>query len=346
MHAGKISACIDTNSFGGVFMALLVAIPLAFIPAFFFSWFIYWLDRYEKEPRWLLFMTFFWGGFVAIIGTLIVATVFEIGFSIVLNDAVLEDIAGGSITAPVVEEFMKGLAVMLVFFIFRKEFDSILDGIIYGGIAGLGFAATENVFYFMGQYADGGWAGMFTNFALRVGVFAWGHPFYTAFIGIGFAVTRMNRNMLIKFIAPIIGYFAAVFAHAFHNTAVIFVTGLGSLALVVLLEWSGWLIFLGFIIWMIRHEQGLLKKHLREEVASGLISEAQYKTAVSFFQFGARMAALSGGVYKSTANFYQYLGELAHKKEQLVKFGDERGNTAIIEKLRGSIASLAPQAKV
>ncbi|HRJ56129.1 MAG TPA: PrsW family intramembrane metalloprotease [Anaerolineales bacterium] len=327
-------------------MALLVAIPLAFIPAFFFSWFIYWLDRYEKEPRWLLFMTFFWGGFVAIIGTLIVATVFEIGFSIVLNDAVLEDIAGGSITAPVVEEFMKGLAVMLVFFIFRKEFDSILDGIIYGGIAGLGFAATENVFYFMGQYADGGWAGMFTNFALRVGVFAWGHPFYTAFIGIGFAVTRMNRNMLIKFIAPIIGYFAAVFAHAFHNTAVIFVTGLGSLALVVLLEWSGWLIFLGFIIWMIRHEQGLLKKHLREEVASGLISEAQYKTAVSFFQFGARMAALSGGVYKSTANFYQYLGELAHKKEQLVKFGDERGNTAIIEKLRGSIASLAPQAKV
>lgn len=327
-------------------MALLVAIPLAFIPAFFFSWFIYWLDRYEKEPRWLLFMTFFWGGFVAIIGTLIVATVFEIGFSIVLNDAVLEDIAGGSITAPVVEEFMKGLAVMLVFFIFRKEFDSILDGIIYGGIAGLGFAATENVFYFMGQYADGGWAGMFTNFALRVGVFAWGHPFYTAFIGIGFAVTRMNRNMLIKFIAPIIGYFAAVFAHAFHNTAVIFVTGLGSLALVVLLEWSGWLIFLGFIIWMIRHEQGLLKKHLREEVASGLISEAQYKTAVSFFQFGARMAALSGGVYKSTANFYQYLGELAHKKEQLVKFGDERGNIAIIEKLRGSIASLAPQAKV
>lgn len=291
-------------------------------------------------------MTFFWGGFVAIIGTLIVATVFEIGFSIVLNDAVLEDIAGGSITAPVVEEFMKGLAVMLVFFIFRKEFDSILDGIIYGGIAGLGFAATENVFYFMGQYADGGWAGMFTNFALRVGVFAWGHPFYTAFIGIGFAVTRMNRNMLIKFIAPIIGYFAAVFAHAFHNTAVIFVTGLGSLALVVLLEWSGWLIFLGFIIWMIRHEQGLLKKHLREEVASGLISEAQYKTAVSFFQFGARMAALSGGVYKSTANFYQYLGELAHKKEQLVKFGNERGNTAIIEKLRGSIASLAPQAKV
>ncbi|MBI3163382.1 MAG: PrsW family intramembrane metalloprotease [Anaerolineales bacterium] len=326
-------------------MALLAAIPMAFIPAFFFSWFIYWLDRYEKEPRWLLLATFFWGGFVAIIGTLIIATVFEIGFSIVLNDAALENIAGGSITAPIVEEFMKGLAVMIVFFLFRKEFDSILDGIIYGGIAGLGFAATENVFYFLSQYSDAGWGGMFTNFALRVGVFAWGHPFYTAFTGLGFAVARTNRNTLIKFAAPVIGYILAVLAHSFHNTSLVFVSGLGSFALVVLLEWAGWLIFLGFIAWLIRHEQGLLKKHLREEVASGLISEAQFKTAVSFFQFGARMAALSGGAYKATDHFYQYLGELAHKKEQFEKFGDEKGNAAIIQQHRESIRGLAAQAK-
>lgn len=327
-------------------MALLVAIPLAFIPAFFFSWFIYWLDRYEKEPRWLLLLTFFWGGFVAVIGAIIVSLIFEVGFYAILQDETLVDIAGGSITAPVVEEFWKGIAILAVFLIFRKEFDSVLDGIIYGGIAGLGFAATENVLYFMSQYADGGWAGMFTNFALRVGVFAWGHPFYTAFTGIGFAIARTNRNMLVKLIAPIAGYFFAVLAHTFHNTSLLFVQGLGSLALVILLEWAGWLIFLGFIAWMIRHEQGLLKKHLREEVASGLISESQFKTAVSFFQFGARMAALSSGSYRATDHFYQYLGELAHKKEQLSKFGDERGNSAIIEKLRGNIATLAAQAKV
>ena len=326
-------------------MALLAAIPMAFIPAFFFSWFLYWLDRYEKEPRWLLLMTFFWGGFIAIIGTLIVASIFEIGFSFVLNDAVLEDIAGGSITAPLVEEFMKGLAVLAVFLLFRKEFDSVLDGIIYGGIAGLGFAATENVFYFMGQYSEAGWSGMFANFALRVGVFAWGHPFYTAFTGLGFALARTNKYILVRLAAPIIGYFLAVAAHAFHNTVLLFVSGLGSLVFVVLVEWASWIFFLGFIIWMIRHEQGLLKKHLQEEVNNGLINESHYKTAVSFFQFGARMSALSGGAYRATSHFYQYLGELAHKKEQYAKFGDERGNAAIIEKLRANIASLAPQAK-
>lgn len=326
-------------------MALLVAVPLAFIPAFFFSWFIYWLDRYEKEPRWLLFMAFFWGGFVAIIGALIGSLILDVGFTAVLQDETLVDIAGGSITAPFVEEFWKGLAVLAVVLMFRKEFDSILDGIVYGAIAGLGFAATENVLYFTGQYADGGWAAMFTNFALRIGVFAWGHPFYTAFTGIGFAVARTNRNIIVKIIAPIVGYFLAVFAHSFHNTSLVFVSGLGSLALIILVEWGGWIIFLGFIAWMIRKEQGLLKKHLREEVSSGLISENQYKTAVSFFQFGARMAAMSGGVYGATSRFYQVCGELAHKKEQLAKFGDERGNIAIIDKLRTELTTLAPKAK-
>jgi hypothetical protein len=67
-----------------------------------------------------------------------------------------------SIVAPIVEEFLKGLAVVIVFFIFYKEFDSILDGIIYGGIVGLGFAATENTIYiYRNGYLDGGWGGLF-----------------------------------------------------------------------------------------------------------------------------------------------------------------------------------------
>lgn len=327
-------------------MAILAAIPMAFIPAFFFSWFLYWLDRYEKEPRWLLLLTFLWGAVIAIIGALIISLIFNEGFNMVLQDETLVDIAGGSITAPLVEEFWKGLAVMIVFFIFRNEFDSILDGIIYGGIAGLGFAATENVLYFLGQYSDGGWGSMFANFALRVGVFAWGHPFYTAFTGIGFAISRNSRNTLVKLVAPIIGYMIAMFMHFFHNTSLVFANGLGSIALIVLLEWGGWIIFLGFIFWLVSREQGLLKKHLPEEVANGLITEAQLKTAVSYFQFNARLSALTSGAYRATDHFYQYLGELAHKKEQLSKFGNERGNAAIIEKLRANITSLAPHAKV
>jgi hypothetical protein len=126
---------------------------------------------------------------------------------------------------------------------------------------------------------------------------------------------------------------------------VTFVSGLGGLALTVLVEWAGLFVMLCFTIWMIRHEQGLLKKHLREEVGKGLLSLAQYNTAHSFFQFGARMAALSSGTLMSTARFYQVCGELAHKKEQYEKFGDEKGNMRIIQNLRAEMQRLAPYTK-
>jgi RsiW-degrading membrane proteinase PrsW (M82 family) len=334
-----------------ILLALITAFLLAFVPAAFFSWFIYWLDRYEKEPKLLLMATFFWGGFIAIIGAVIASLIMDVGVSSVLNDESLASFASGSITAPVTEEFWKGLAVLVVFLLFRKEFDSILDGIIYGAIAGLGFAATENVLYLLGAFSEGGWGGMFGLFLLRVGIFAWGHPFYTAFTGIGFAVARTNKNILLKIIAPIIGYIFAVFAHSFHNSAVGVVGMIGGdnfaagFIATILAEWFGWFVMLGFIIWMIKHEQGLLKKHLTEEVNAGMISQSQYNTSISFFQFGARLAALSAGTFRSTARFYQVCGELAHKKEQLLKFGDESGNTAIIASLRKELAELAPKAK-
>jgi hypothetical protein len=88
-----------------------------------------------------------------------------------------------------------------------------------------------------------------------------------------------------------------------------------------------------------------LKKYLLEEVTNGSMSQAQFNSAVSFFQFGARFAALGSGSLRATSRFYQVCGELAHKKNQLAKFGDEKGNQEIINKLQAELKLLAPQAK-
>jgi hypothetical protein len=96
---------------------------------------------------------------------------------------------------------------------------------------------------------------------------------------------------------------------------------------------------------MIVHERDILKRQLLDEVRDGHISPAQYRTALSFAQTGARLSAISSGSYFSTSRFYQVCGELAHKKEQLAKLGDEKGNSALIEKLRGEIITLAAQAR-
>jgi PrsW family intramembrane metalloprotease len=128
------------------------------------------------------------------------------------------DLATGSISAPFVEESLKGMAVLLVFWFFHREFDSVLDGIVYAGIAALGFAATENVLYIWRGYDASGWDGLFQLVLIRVILVGWQHPFYTAFTGIGLATARMNRSWLVKFIAPVSGLSLAMFTHSFHNT--------------------------------------------------------------------------------------------------------------------------------
>lgn len=327
-------------------MALLVSIFFGFVPMFLFAGFINWLDRYEKEPKVLLGAAFVWGVLIAGGGAYIINTVLGLGVYLMTGSEGATDFATASIIAPVVEESLKGLAVLTVFFLFYKEFDSVLDGIIYAGITALGFAAIENVLYIYEKgYLESGWEGLWTLVFIRVILVGWQHPFYTAFTGIGLAIARMNRNFLIKTIAILGGFATAVFTHAFHNTFGGLIGGVEGLAIGTFVDWVGWFFMLGFIIWMIVRERNILKRQLHGEVSSGLISPAQYHTAISFTQTGARLSALSSGSYGATARFYQVCGELAHKKEQLFKMGDEKGNLAIIEKLRRELTQLASRAK-
>lgn len=327
-------------------MPLLVSIFFGFVPMFIFAGFINWLDRYEKEPKALLGAAFMWGVLIAGGGAYIINTVLGLGVYIVTGSEGATDFATASIIAPIVEESLKGLAVLVVFFLFRKEFDSILDGIIYAGITALGFAAIENVLYIYNYgYQEGGWGGLWQLVFIRVILVGWQHPFYTAFTGIGLAIARMNRNFFVKIVSVLGGFSLAVFTHAFHNTFGSLIGGIEGLAIGTFVDWLGWFFMLIFIIWMIVSERNILKRHLSEEVNNGLISPAQYHTAISFAQTGARINALTSGNYLVTSRFYQACGELAHKKEQFNKLGEERGNQAIIEKLRGELIQLAPRAR-
>ncbi len=319
-------------------MPFLVSLFFGFVPMFIFAAFVYWLDRYEKEPKVLFGAAFLWGVVIAAGGAFIINTAFGIGIYVFTGSEGAAEIGTTSIVAPIVEEFLKGLAVAIVFFMFYREFDSILDGIIYAAVAALGFAATENTLYiFRNGYQEGGWEGLFFLVFVRVILVGWQHPFYTAFTGIGFAVARTNRNMLVKLIAPVVGYGVAVTTHAFHNTFGGLIGGVEGLITGTFLDWIGWTFMLFFIIWMIAHERNIVKNNLYSEVNSGLISPAQYQKALSPWTIST--AGLSG---RNTSRFYQVCGELAHKKEQARKLGDESGNLALIEKLRAELASLAP----
>jgi len=327
-------------------MPLLASFFFGFVPMFLFAAFVNWLDRYEKEPKLLLGAAFTWGVVIAGGGAFILNTAFGIGIYALTGSEGAAEFGTTSIVAPIIEEGLKGLAVLVVFFLFRKEFDSVLDGVVYGSITAMGFAAIENVLYiYRNGFQEGGWEGFWTLVVIRVLLVGWMHPFFTAFTGIGLAIARMSRNTLVKIIAAPAGYSVAVVTHAFHNTFSSVIGGAGGFFMGILADYIGYAFMVGFIIWMIVHERNILKKNLRDEVANGSISQRQYITAISFFQTNAHLSALTSGSFGSTKRFYQVLGELAHKKEQFSKLGDEGGNMRVIEQLRGELVQLAPMAK-
>ncbi len=325
---------------------ILVAVLLSFLPALVYAWVVYWMDRYEKEPLHLLGGVFLWGAIVATIGALIASLFLQVGIIALTGSEVLAELAGGSVIAPVVEESLKGLAVLLVFLVFRKEFDTVLDGIVYASITALGFAATENVLYlyFMG-YQDGGVEGMMLLFFLRVVLGGWNHAVYTSFIGIGLALARLHPGALVKVAAPVGGWFIGVTLHGIHNTMAVLLgatIGLGGLAATLLVDWVSWLVMFGIIIWAIVREKRWMKTYLLEEVESGVITQLHYQTACSSWgQSFARVRALFGGRYRDTKNLYQLCGELSQKKHQFATLGDEGRNRVMIAELRERLREVA-----
>jgi hypothetical protein len=232
-----------------------------------------------------------------------------------------------------------------VFFIFRKEFDNLLDGVVYAGVAALGFAATENSFYIYnyGTSTGGVAETVFITFVRNVLV-GWQHPFYTAFIGIGLALARVARSNPLKFIFPVVGWGLAVFTHSLHNTIAAFTGSLLMLAGTTLVEWTGWAFMLGLVIWFISREQKIMREYLAEEVELGTISAQQFKTACSSLAVSrARFNALAAGKFAPTRHFYQQCAELAHKKHQLAHLGEQKA-VPEIEKIRAKLAQYAPQA--
>src|SRR5262245_8373227 len=98
---------------------------------------LWWLDRYEKEPISVLALAFIWGG----VPSIIFALIFEL-----LADFPLRaiDPTGGAspavdlvsvvVVGPFIEEAFKCFIVLTLFLTFRREFDGVLDGIIYGAV--------------------------------------------------------------------------------------------------------------------------------------------------------------------------------------------------------------------
>lgn len=256
----------------GIYLCLVAAI----LPTIIYVWLFYWADRYEREPFWLVLVAFLWGAIPAVIASLIGEVALEVPLA-QYEPSIGTELVSSALFAPVIEELTKGAALWGIYTWARHEFDGVLDGLLYGALIGFGFAMTENLFYFIGGFSEGGFGGLTTLFILRSVIFGLNHSFYTALTGIGFGLAR-NASGYQRSLWPVLGLIAAILAHAAHNfgasvasinsagfgiSLVVALGGLLTLTLTVLLSWQ--------------HERGYLRRELADEVGIAL-SEAEYRT--------------------------------------------------------------------
>ena len=326
-------------------LGVILSILFGFVPMLAFAYVVYWVDRYEKEPVVLLGGVFLWGAIIAAGAAFIVNSFLGLGIYMFTGSQAFTELSTASIFAPLIEETLKGMACLLVFLFFRREFDSVLDGIVYAAVTAIGFAASENVYYiFTYGFQENGVSGILYMFFVRVILVGWQHPFYTAFIGIGLAFARLNRNPSIKIIAPIIGWGIAVLTHSLHNTISSVFQGFQSLVIGIIFDWSGWIAMVLFVIWALYREQKWIITQLRDEVASGVITTAQYLTACSArAQTSTRIRALFSGRYRLIDRFYLLTAELAFKKHQASTLGEQVENQPEIEHMRSELMQLSAQ---
>ncbi len=270
---------------------VLAALPVGPVVACYL-----WLDRYEPEPRGLLALGLLWGAVVATSAAVLLGGLGGVfgGFSQAQSLAVV---------APVTEEITKGLFLFLLLWWRRNELDGVLDGIVYAGMVGVGFAFTENILYLAAAYdgtdglGPGGTEAVTGTFVVRCLVSPFAHPLFTTFTGIGVGLAVNARRGPLRITAPLTGLLLAIGAHALWNASTLAGFG-GFLGVYLLVMVPCFLFVVGLAAWVRRSERRLLGAALRDAADRGLLPHADIGWIVDLRARRAsrRFAREAGGV--------------------------------------------------
>jgi RsiW-degrading membrane proteinase PrsW (M82 family) len=319
---------------------LLKATAFAFLPAIPHMLLIKLLDRNRQIPWSNYIACLVWGGTVGC------------GFSLVLNTlskGAMHQFLGlhaatgltATLVAPAVEEVVKGLGVLVVFWILHDEFDNVLEGMVLGAASGLGFALVENVVYDVRFLERGNLDTLLVFGTYRTLVNALiGHPVYTALFGAGLGLLRETHGAKKRrFLYPVIGLAVAVGLHLVWNGAAVL---LGSklrahgefyaLAVTtVVFGGAGLLFFVAAYLFAAGRERRVLVTYLGEEVEKGFVEPGELASFQQLlgrerFEYGG-LATHGWAVFKARRSLRSAQVELAFRKWHLARGDAVRGDT-------------------
>ena len=291
------------NTFFGVTLlqhgvsSVLLTLFIPLIPAGIVVWLVNVIDRYEREPWFLRLAAFLWGGIIAIplaqlSEGLVDAWISSLGPQ---TSTLLRSLLQG-LNPGITEEALKGLGLVLLFYMLRDEFDNVTDGFVYGALIGAGFALTENFLYFATNVSKGSLPYLIVA---RI-VLGWlTHPTFTVCIGVALGYVRHTRARWQQWLVPVGGFLLAVLLHSAYDFVIFYagalVTNLPNNAVALTVWWVAilgnyippfvtQLVLLYILVKSLAHEATVVREFLASEVSSGVIRVDEYALLQSSFQ--------------------------------------------------------------
>ena len=258
-------------------MSLISSFIAAIFPMLIYLIVLWRMDKYDREPLFFVLVHFLWGAFGAIIlgisGSLLLGSL----TGLIGSTSNISKLIQTIIFAPLSEEIAKG--AFLLYSVNSKKFDNITDGLLYGGVIGLGFGMTENFLYFL-TYGDTPLNWLYLV-VIRSLFSALMHCISTGTLGAFLALAKFSSNFG-KNTLPLAGLFTAILIHFMWNTTVSFSDTFlfGFLFMIFLI------IFFIFVFRLsVNNEKKIIERELLEESMLGLIPKEHIKILSSHLRF-------------------------------------------------------------
>ncbi len=332
------------------------AIVWAVIPGLVVLWGIWLLDRYEKEPLRLLGLALLFGAILAPLLAYGIEKGLGISTSFSVHDVIPQFQLGPGL--PIVEELVRAAAVFLVILLVRSEIDDVLDGIIYGGVVGVGFGAAAN---FVSIWETPSLGGSAVPSLYTTAISQLNHVFYGAVIGLAIGLYRRGSTSRMAAGAAL-GAAAAIGLHLLHDylpswgaTSATAPTSdfwdrlanqapnyIGIVALAVIAHWA------------IGREKVIVGQGLKDEVENGVVTASDYANVTNSFRrtstLWSALFARGERVWRLRRRLYALEVELAfrkyHRREDTSMesrhFLDEDEYRQEIKKARSQLAGVDP----
>ncbi|GAA1840349.1 PrsW family glutamic-type intramembrane protease [Microlunatus capsulatus] len=253
--------------------AAITAVPLSLV--------FLWADRFRPQRIWVWLMTFGWGACVATFVSAQVNTWAASQLSIAGDGDPATGARAAIFVAPFVEEAAKGTVLFWLAILMRYQWVSRLSGIVLAGLSGAAFAFVENILYYGRAYRFA--ARTFGQvpplealqqlFVLRGLITFFGHPLFTAMLGIGLAVALRSKSKTVRVVAPLAGYLAAAFLHMAFNTTASLTQGRSQLFVYLFVALP---LVVGVVVFVVRQlfrEGRLIRDRLVDYVRVGWLPE-------------------------------------------------------------------------